>query len=225
MQEILVALGIGTFIQYLLSEYSKKIIFNPKKSFRRIKEEKIPLFGGVGIFITLLATALIFENQSLGMFLFMASPLVIGGTIDDIFEISAKFKFLFQFVAAGLLMIFNYNELIWQAWAPNTLFVPLLTIFCVVCLCNAINFIDGLDGIAILYMIAILPAIYLLPNLLQESSPILIGAMISFYLFNKYPARIYMGDVGSNLLGFTLAYFFLTHKPVVEPHFAILGFY
>jgi UDP-GlcNAc:undecaprenyl-phosphate GlcNAc-1-phosphate transferase len=149
--------------------------------------------------------------------------LVVVGMIDDRWGLGAIAKMFGQIVAAGIL-VWSGTEL---SWIPsphgNTIVLTanqglVLTILVVVVTINAVNFIDGLDGLAagvvaiaalafFAYSYSLLRVIggplLSLPTLI---SAILAGACIGFLPHNFHPARIFMGDTGSMLLGLLLAY-------------------
>ncbi|MCB0390634.1 MAG: undecaprenyl/decaprenyl-phosphate alpha-N-acetylglucosaminyl 1-phosphate transferase [Bdellovibrionales bacterium] len=225
MVEILFSLIAGLLFIFSLIFLGRELKVYGQQSFRRIKEESVPQLGGVGIVLTLLLSAYYFNNKDLIDFLIIASPLVIGGVLDDFLELTARSKLLFQFLSAGLLLSLKYDSIIWTTWNQHPIITSVLTVFFIVALCNSINFIDGLDGLVFGYFLAVLPILYLVPNELSSSVFLILGSILAFGFFNKKPARIYLGDVGSNLIGLILAYSFLTHKPLSGgKHFVILGY-
>ncbi|MCB0356358.1 MAG: undecaprenyl/decaprenyl-phosphate alpha-N-acetylglucosaminyl 1-phosphate transferase [Bdellovibrionales bacterium] len=225
MNKILFSLITGLGLTYCLIFIGRELKVYGQKSFRRLKEESVPQLGGVGISLAFLISAFYYNDEKMLTFLIISSPIVLGGIIDDFRELSARSKLLFQFISSGLILSLNYNEIIWNQWNQHPIITSILTVFFVVTLCNAINFIDGLDSLVASYFMATLPLIYLIPNELSQSTSIIFGACLSFAYFNKKPAKIYLGDVGSNLIGLMLAYSFLTHRPLSGGwHFDVLGY-
>ena len=149
--------------------------------------------------------------------------IVVIGVIDDRWGISAIGKLAGQVGAAGIL--FASGAQLWSFPEPNNHLFSLtqnesvvLTILVVVATINAVNFIDGLDGLAagIVFIAAISFFVYYyllakVVHLSAEAAPalaaiLLAGACLGFLSHNFYPARIFMGDTGSMLLGLLLAY-------------------
>ena len=225
MDKTLFSLIFGLVSTSILILVGQKLKVYGQKSFRRIKEESVPQLGGVGIVLSLGISAWYFKDQNLFNFLIVASPIIIGGIIDDFRELGARSKVMFQFISAGLLISLNYDNILWAQWSQHPIIVTVLSVFFIVTLCNAINFIDGLDGLVAAYTLSFIPIIYLVPNTLSGSVTIILGAMLAFTYFNKKPARIYLGDVGSNLIGLLMAYVMLNHQPASHgKHFVVLGF-
>ncbi|MCB9026636.1 MAG: undecaprenyl/decaprenyl-phosphate alpha-N-acetylglucosaminyl 1-phosphate transferase [Bdellovibrionaceae bacterium] len=225
MIEILFSIITGLVLIFTLIYLGRNLKVYGQKSFRRIKEESVPQLGGLGILLTCFISAWYFDDKNLLDFLIISLPIVIGGVIDDFLELSARSKLLFQFLSAILFLTLKFDIILWHQWNQHPIVTSILTLFFIVSLCNAINFIDGLDGLVAAYFLAVIPTIYLIPNELSGSVNILLGSVLAFAYFNKKPASIYLGDVGSNFIGLTLAYSFLTHKPISGGwHFSILGY-
>jgi UDP-GlcNAc:undecaprenyl-phosphate GlcNAc-1-phosphate transferase len=136
------------------------------------------------------------------------------GLVDDFANLRAPFKFVLQVVAAALVTAGGFT--IANIWVPIVggvrlgLFAFPATVIWIVGISNAMNFMDGIDGLA--GGIAVFSALSLgIMMLLQgRAEPALVaftllGAVLGFLFFNLPPARIFMGDSGSLLLGFILA--------------------
>ena len=194
----------------------------------------IPLLGGLAIFgglaaglmvageLTPLRTALVGNRTAAGLLL-AGGVIVIVGAIDDRWGLSPISKLAGQ-AAAGGILVWSGAQLGWLPLPGNGTLIltsnqsTALTIFFVVATINAVNFIDGLDGLAagIVCIAAIaffayyyrLTQVYTLPEQAGPAlaSAILAGACLGFLPHNFYPARIFMGDTGSMLLGLLLAY-------------------
>jgi UDP-GlcNAc:undecaprenyl-phosphate GlcNAc-1-phosphate transferase len=194
----------------------------------------IPRLGGLamygGLAVGLLVASRIPKLNSgiagTGMIsgLLLAGGLLVAiGIVDDRWGISALPKAAGQ-VAAGGILVATGTQITWLPYPAGGIFIPtslqktLITILVVVATINAVNFIDGLDGLAagIVAIAAISFLIYyysltkvvgissLTPGLL--ASAILIGMCLGFLPHNFSPAKIFMGDTGSMLLGLLLAY-------------------
>jgi UDP-GlcNAc:undecaprenyl-phosphate/decaprenyl-phosphate GlcNAc-1-phosphate transferase len=151
--------------------------------------------------------------------------IVLVGVVDDRWGLSPISKLAGQ-AAAGGILVWSGAQLGWLPEPGGGTFLldtnqsTVLTIFLVVATINAVNFIDGLDGLAagIVCIAAIAFFVYCYhltqvvhPSLTQQAGPalvsaVLIGACLGFLPHNSYPARIFMGDTGSMLLGLLLAY-------------------
>jgi len=194
----------------------------------------IPLLGGLAMYGGLAAGLLVasrlvplrsvFAGNRMGSGLLLAGGLlIIVGIIDDRWGMNPISKLAAQ-VAAGVIVVYSGAQI---AWLPlpggNTLALTTnqsiaLTILVVVATVNAVNFIDGLDGLAagIVCIAAVSFFIYYysltrVVHLSAEAGPalasaVLAGICIGFLPHNFYPARIFMGDTGSMLLGLLLAY-------------------
>jgi UDP-GlcNAc:undecaprenyl-phosphate/decaprenyl-phosphate GlcNAc-1-phosphate transferase len=194
----------------------------------------IPLLGGLAIYgglaaglmvagqLTPLRTVLAGNRTAAGLLL-AGGLIVVVGMVDDRWGLSPISKLAGQ-AAAGGILYWSGAQLGWLPMPGNSTLVltpnesTALTIFLVVATINAVNFIDGLDGLAagIVCIAAIaffayyyrLTQVYVLPEQAGPAlaSAILAGACLGFLPHNFYPARIFMGDTGSMLLGLLLAY-------------------
>ncbi len=194
----------------------------------------IPLLGGLAIYgglaaglmvaaeLTPLRTVLAGDRTAAGLLL-AGGVIVLVGMVDDRWGLSPISKLAGQ-AAAGGILFWSGAQLGWLPMPGNATLVltpnesTALTIFFVVATINAVNFIDGLDGLAagIVCIAAIaffayyyrLTEVYTLPEQAGPAlaSALLAGACLGFLPHNFYPARIFMGDTGSMLLGLLLAY-------------------
>lgn len=188
---------------------------------RKIHTYPIPRLGGVGIFLSLCAAAVLLAffpayAQGWRSLLVLAAFLLIHalGLLDDFHNLEAALKFVLQLVAAALVVAAGFTihrlglpgigslELGWFAWP--------LTLIWIVGLSNAMNLVDGVDGFA--GGIAAMAALALGAVAFAQGRPFaallaaaLLGAVVGFLAYNFPPARIFMGDSGSLLLGFLLA--------------------
>jgi UDP-GlcNAc:undecaprenyl-phosphate GlcNAc-1-phosphate transferase len=192
----------------------------------------VPLVGGIAIYLSLLPAA--FATGLFTQFAALLAALAIvllAGVADDIFDIRPLPKFAAQ-IAACLVMIYAGGvELLGvgnlAGFGPIFFFAFALpmTLFAAVGVINAINMMDGMDGVAgsiALGAFAWYCAVAWMQGLhgLQVVALMFCGALAAFLAFNlRYPrhprARIFLGDAGSMVLGFALAWFAidLTHGP------------
>ncbi|RHR08854.1 undecaprenyl/decaprenyl-phosphate alpha-N-acetylglucosaminyl 1-phosphate transferase [Pseudoflavonifractor sp. AF19-9AC] len=190
------------------------------KDGRRMHDHPIPRMGGLAIFFGFVLSVLVFLplTPQLRSMLLGAVVIVILGIFDDIYALSAKLKFAVQIFAALLavmggnriMMLSNINIFSSEPyWELGWLSYP-ITIFWIVGITNAVNLIDGLDGLAC--GVSTISSMTLLVIALNVSEPdvavltaALAGACIGFLPYNLNPAKIFMGDTGSTFLGFVLA--------------------
>lgn len=216
---------ISTLISLCTIPFVKKLAYKvgaidiPKDD-RKIHKSPIPRMGGLGIFISFVVTILLFTGEVERFeiaFVIGATIIVIGGIIDDIYEIKPIAKLLIQIVAALVLVCagVNINMLSNPFSGMNSMIdirllsIP-ITILWVVGVTNAFNLIDGLDGLAGGVAFISSATIFVIAlnsgrGSVAALTIILCGAIAGFLPYNFNPASIFMGDTGSQLLGFLLA--------------------
>ena len=187
---------------------------------RRMHNHPIPRMGGLAIFFGFILSALIFIplTPPLRGMLLGAVIIVILGIFDDIYALPAMPKFLIQILAALIAVLMGNridilsNPNIFSSdpyWVLGWLSIPISVIW-IVGITNAVNLIDGLDGLAVgvatissLTMLVI--AMLVSENVVALMMAALAGGCIGFMPYNLNPAKIFMGDTGSTFLGFVLA--------------------
>ena len=191
------------------------------KDGRRMHDHPIPRMGGLAIFLGFLAAVLLFvplDTEKRGMLL-GAVVIVVLGIFDDIYALPAKPKFLVQVIAALIaVMAGNRIDVLSNpnifspdpVWILGWLAYP-VTVVWIVAVTNAVNLIDGLDGLAcgvstISAMTMLVIALTVVDELdVAVMMAALAGACIGFLPYNFNPAKIFMGDTGSTFLGFIMA--------------------
>ena len=195
----------------------------PKDS-RRMHDHPIPRMGGLAIFIGFLLATLVFcpelrTDRSLQSILLGSIVLLILGVFDDRQPLSAKLKLVVQLAAASIVVFYGelridritnpFGGSFSSYWDLGVFAYP-ITIIWIVAITNAVNFIDGLDGLAC--GVSCISSIYMLVIALLVSDAkvaivmaALTGACLGFVPYNFNPAKIFMGDTGSTFLGFVLA--------------------
>lgn len=203
-------------IPVIIKVAEQKMLFDVPNE-RKIHVSPIPSLGGLGIFAGFVISCLLtisFHNASEFQF-FIAAALVIFflGIKDDILIISPLKKFIGQ-VLAAFLIIYKGGVQIKSMYGflgiyelPE-LFSLMLTYFTVIVIINSFNLIDGVDGLAgsLGFMATFIFGLYFLKiDLLPYAtlSFALAGSLAAFLIFNFQPARIFMGDTGSLLIGLT----------------------
>ncbi len=187
---------------------------------RKVHKNAIPTMGGIGIFIGFMAAVLpllIFEiNIPIAVIMLGVVVLFITGLADDRFDISAKFRLFLQLFLAFLVAASGIRiESALGLFGIYELAEPvqyILTIFLIAGFINAFNMIDGIDGLAGgigAINALVLTVLFTLAGdfFFALSSFALFGALIAFLRFNFNPAKIFMGDTGSMLIGFILVVF------------------
>lgn len=207
----LVATPVVMWIAKYIDAYAKinERTIHTKKNIARI--------GGVAIYVAFMISMTCFmksDTQIRGMLL-GASIMFFGGLIDDLVDLSPKKKFAFQ-VVASLIVIFYGNITLDKIFLPLGIVIDMgfistiITFFWLTGITNAVNLIDGLDGLAdgisliILVVVASLSVIDNRPDIMHISL-ILVGALAAFLIFNFYPAKVFLGDCGALFLGFMIA--------------------
>jgi UDP-GlcNAc:undecaprenyl-phosphate GlcNAc-1-phosphate transferase len=228
-----VALGTTLLTTPLVRVLARRIGAVVRPDERRVHERPTPTLGGVAMylgFLTAMATATRIPQFD-GVFATTSEPLgvVLGATIifvvglvDDLREVSAPAKVAGQVLAGSVLSLLGVTMLFFRIPFGDIVLLspdlaPLVTVLWVVGMANAVNLIDGLDGLAA-GIVAIAAAAFFLyaDQLFDEGflpdnsvSPliaiIVLGLCLGFLPHNVHPARIFMGDGGSMLLGLLMA--------------------
>ena len=222
--KLIVAAAVAFLICFFMTppvkRFAELIGAVDQPSERRINKVPIPRMGGLAIFLGFVLTALLFVpmNTKVTGILLGAVIIAVMGAVDDIVSLNPWVKLLGQIVAAVVVIrcgvafdaISNFNPLsdattIEIGW----LSVPLTILWIVACT-NAVNLIDGLDGLAV--GVSAISSLTMLVVSLIVSEPTvslllaaLTGACLGFMPYNLNPAKIFMGDVGSQMLGFVLS--------------------
>jgi UDP-GlcNAc:undecaprenyl-phosphate GlcNAc-1-phosphate transferase len=215
----------------------QKRLFDEPLELRKIHKRIIPNLGGIAIFTSFLFSACLFIPSPLlpvGNVL-MAAGLIMfmTGLKDDIVGLSPTIKFVAQFITALIislvadLRITNLHG-VFEIYELNYVSSVVLTVFFIVGLVNAYNLIDGIDGLAgslglilsLFYAYAFLKAGEIGFSYLAMA---LAGALLGFLFYNLTPAKIFMGDSGSLLLGFLASIFSLKFVSVNTEPGVVLG--
>ena len=183
---------------------------------RRVNRRAVPRMGGLALFIGFLAAAPAFcpPGRSLDGLLGGAALIVAMGVLDDLIDLPPGCKLLSQLLAAALAVYGGAVLRVISAPSGASVALPpalagALSLFWIVACTNAVNLIDGLDGLAAgVSAIASLSLLVAALGLSAGSAAVLLaalgGACLGFLPYNRSPARIFMGDAGSQFLGYTL---------------------
>lgn len=211
--------SFGYIIYTILIKFSKNLgIRNTDENIIRWSSEQKPSLGGIGFYIAfLISTAsffLVFNNNfseiniQLRGLIFASSLAFLMGLADDAYNTRPIAKLASQIICAIILI---YHQLYFPFFESEWLNYS-ITIFWVVGLMNSLNMLDNMDGITTLISVSICLHFLLLNFLFLQNVNVftfitigLLGILLSFFLFNKHPSKIFMGDTGSQFLGLTLA--------------------
>ena len=223
--KMLLAFAVSLLVAYVMTppvkRFAEKVgAIDVPRDNRRVHDHPIPRMGGLAIFIGFVLSLIFFVPMStkvLGLLVGSVIIAVMGG-VDDIVSLNPWVKLAGQIVAAlvaircGLVfdVISNPNIFAEETYIEiGWLSVPLTMLWIVGCT-NAVNLIDGLDGLAV--GVSAISSLTMLIVSLFVSEPVvsiilaaLTGACLGFMPYNLNPAKIFMGDVGSQLLGFVLS--------------------
>lgn len=186
---------------------------------RKIHKRVTPRLGGLAIYASFLIGYMLYGNNSPQMLSILIGSfiLILMGVVDDINPLSSKIQFLFHLIVASIVVFYGKLYLTEISFfGINILFAtPIayaISILVIVSLISAINLVDGLDGmssgIGIIYFITISVVAYLLgrfTGLEITLALIMIGSLLGFLVYNFPPASTFMGQCGSNFLGFMVA--------------------
>ena len=199
----------------MLARLANKWLFVDQPGVRKVHSVPIPRVGGVAMAVGVLVAALLTVKlePTDRWFLTAAAVIVVFGALDDRFDLDYRFKLLGQLLAVAIVVTagdvrIQMIALDDRVWLPWWLSIP-VTVFFLVGVTNAVNLADGLDGLAGGTTFLCLCAVALLSSLLAPGSSTALalafaGAVLGFLRFNTYPASVFMGDAGSQLLGFTI---------------------
>ena len=227
---IVFVFAISLCFSYLLTPLMRNIALKrgilSKPGKRMVHARSLPYLGGLAIYLAFVVAVLVlfYANQQFRVdFSQRLQGLLIGGTLivllglwDDIKKIRPITKLIGQIAVALLLFAYGFRiEVITNPFFNGEIHIPLflsilITIAWVVGLINAMNLIDGLDGLAagitvIVSGSLILIALFLHNYITMFLLAILAGSALGFLRFNFYPAQIFMGDAGSMFIGLILA--------------------
>ena len=185
------------------------------KDNRRMHKTPIPRMGGLAIYIASAAAFLIFGNISktiLGIII-GGLVIVISGILDDIYTLPPWIKLIAQIIAA-IIAIWSGVLIEWINFFGTYIHFGIwaypITFVWIIGLTNAVNLIDGLDGLAcgvsaISSLALLLVTIMYADPISATLTAIIAGSCLGFLPFNSNPAKIFMGDTGALFLGFALA--------------------
>lgn len=199
----------------------KNLVDNPDE--RKLQRRPIPVMGGIAVFFGIVAglcsSQITFFSPAVFVLIAAMTIMLYVGTIDDILDLSPYTRFLIEIAVVAFIMLVNNNGIncFWGLWGldviPMWIAAP-LTIFVAVGIINAINLIDGVNGLSsgFCFMASVMFAImfYISGNttmmILATSAA---GAIIPFFLHNVfgYNTRMFIGDGGTLVIGTMMSMF------------------
>ncbi len=241
---------VGTFVATLTIVFpfrslaSRIGMLDRPDRLRKLQKQAIPVGGGIVIFLvmTVLMSLLIYYKDQIGFklrlssqlllpFLVVSPLIILLGLIDDKWGINGKMKLLIQiFVSTVVIGFAKYYSIVSYFGVElnlHHLFYP-LAILWIIALINAINLLDGADGVAVtvafIMSIATTCIAYINGHLgIALISLGLAGSLAGFFWHNKPTARVYLGDTGSMFIGMTLAILMLRASIESERTISVCG--
>lgn len=221
--KIVLAFVLAMIVSFAATPLVKRMAYkvgaiDVPKDDRRMHNVPIPRLGGLAIFIAFLFSTLLFYGEidmKIQGILLGLVMIVILGVMDDIMALPALPKFLVQIAAAAVAVYHDCRiESVGDLQLSHWVSIP-VSIIWIVAITNAVNFIDGLDGLAVgvsaistasMLVIAIISAVTLGADWrVCIILAALLGSCLGFIPYNFNPAKIFMGDTGATFLGFVLA--------------------
>ena len=216
-------------IPYLILPFAISLILTPiikriglaidayaKENDRTVHHGHIVRIGGTAIFVSFIVSMAVYFNadKTINGILIGSLFVFIGGLIDDIYDIKPITKLLFQL--AGALFVTIYGGLRLETINLSFLFIDLqaisfiVTLFWIVGVTNAINLIDGLDGLSsgitvVANVVIGFIAFYMGRKDVSIISLLLIGSILGFLPYNFHPASIFVGDSGALFMGYMVS--------------------
>ncbi len=225
--EVLKSFGLAAVIAFastpLVKQFARTVgAIDVPQDDRRMHKVPIARLGGLAIFFGFLVPVLLFceLNVELRGMLFGAVVIIVLGCVDDVLRLPAWIKLIFQVAAALIPVMMSESFRIIKLFNPlpfiggeyielGFLSIPVSVIW-IVAITNAVNFIDGLDGLALGVSTISSVCLLLLTMMTREANlslimAALVGGCIGFMPYNINPAKLFMGDTGATFLGFVMA--------------------
>ncbi|MDP2792122.1 MAG: MraY family glycosyltransferase [Rectinemataceae bacterium] len=234
----------STLVPAILYFAHSKGIYD-KLSARKIHNGNIPRLGGVGITLAFLATVVVMKlfqaplaeefSNNYPIWPILASGIAMFsiGLIDDLIDLRARFKFIIEALIAIFLIAWGFRfQAVSVPWGDGGLELGLLswpvTFLWIIGITNAMNLIDGLDGLAggVAFIASMTFGLFFWTQGSIMSAQLCFavsGSVAGFLIFNLPPAKIFMGDSGSLFLGFCLAILPLLSQGKARPEIGIIS--
>ncbi|MFX4262614.1 MraY family glycosyltransferase [Pelotomaculum propionicicum] len=223
---IVLALGLALLVTPLVKKYAFKVGALDRPDQRKVHQRVMPRLGGLAIYVSFIAAVLLTMDITL-----QVCGLLVGGTLiiilgffDDTRGLSPRLKLAGQIIAAAAVIPFGLE--VNSLTNPFSNEMPILlgylsipvTVLWIVSVTNAVNLIDGLDGLAggtsfisaltlagVVWIETTTSGVFPGQSEAVALALILVASIVGFLRYNFYPAKIFLGDSGSMYLGFSLA--------------------
>jgi len=226
---ITIAFGLTLWLSKFFLRYVDPTMFLDKPTVRKLHDDPVPRFGGIifGLVILVLGSYLIGDATHYNWYFLGAAAIFLLGAVDDYWTLSWKIKLPVQ-VAIGLFLSVQFlgdiSEIVFfgHTLVFNNILLISVYLFWFIGIMNAVNLIDGMDGLAGGFMLltsfaAIIIGLINDAHVFVLLNAIYLGSMIGFLHFNQRPAKFFMGDTGSLLLGFHMAVLPLVFHSSIVP--------
>lgn len=236
----LIPFVVSLIITPLVIRFAKLVGAIDYPNERKVHKNPVPRLGGIAIYLSFVISIYIFSiiglvdiypKDTVLILIFSSTVVLILGMWDDIRELKPGKKFLGQCIAATLVYIAGFRISAITSLSGDMIYLGILdypiTLLWIVGITNAFNLIDGLDGLAA-GVAAIAGLTIFSISLVKEdiTSAILVltfvGGIVGFMRYNFYNAKIFLGDSGSLLIGFTLAIFSILSKTKSSTAFSVI---
>ncbi len=213
----MIAFLISLVLVPIVNKITKELGIIAQTNHRTIHSGIIARTGGYAIYLSFLITIMIFlkTDRQINSILIAGFIVFITGFYDDIHELSAKGKLIGQIIAALVVMIYGdiYLKSFYLPMLPemvSQIIAIIVTLGWIVGITNAVNLIDGLDGlcsgvcIIVLFTISMISLSYGRTDI-TSLSLLLAGAIAGFLVYNFHPASVFLGDCGALFIGFMIS--------------------
>lgn len=208
-------------VSIMMTPFIKKLAFligaTDQPNQRKVHHSVMPRLGGLAIFISFIVGVILLrpENPSGPAILLGCFIIILTGCLDDLIELSARYKLIGQLAAACAVVFLGDQQVIFinlpfgGQLQFGLLSIP-ITLLWIVGITNAINLIDGLDGLAAGVSSIALGTITVIAFFQGNFYVVAVGLIVlastlGFLIFNFHPASIFMGDTGALFLGFIIS--------------------
>ena len=219
---MIVGFGAALCLTPLTRQIAMRLGVTAAPNTRNIHQRHVPLMGGAAIYVAFVLSVLLFSPpdhlRELGAIVAGASLLAIVGYLDDRRHLSPRVRLSAMTLAAVLAALAGI-----QIRLFNNIFIDIpLTLFWIVALINAVNWIDNMDGLAAgtatiaagFFLVLALTQGQILVSMLAAA---IFGSAFGFLIYNFNPSSTFMGDMGAYTLGFVLAILAIKLKFAAQP--------
>jgi UDP-GlcNAc:undecaprenyl-phosphate GlcNAc-1-phosphate transferase len=213
----IVSMLVTTLLIPVVKKLAFRLGFVDNPSSRKVHTFPMARIGGLAIILGALVPLLIWLPLDRAVIAYAAGALliIILALLDDKYDLSPLLKLAVQSIAAGIAIFFgdlgvHQFYLFWFEFTLSTYSSLAVTVVFILTVINGVNFSDGLDGLAGGMALLSLVALMMLSYRVGASDIVLIctvlaGGLLGFLLYNSHPAQVFMGEVGSQFLGYSLA--------------------